>query len=118
MMTTTTEALSEVLRGYGRADETALASLLEVSDWERIARQELERRATSIVQALMMRPLRPSQRARSTCWPCADRWPTRSTRPPKPSPALPPNPAACGVFYDFKSSKGAFTQILNMLYCA
>ncbi len=52
MMTTTTEALSEFLRGYGRADETALASLLDVSDWERIARQELERRATSIVQAL------------------------------------------------------------------
>ena len=52
MMTTTTETLSEVLRGYGRADETALASLLEVSDWERIARQELERRATRIVQSL------------------------------------------------------------------
>lgn len=52
MMTTTTEALSEVLRGYGRANETALASLLEVSDWERIARQELERRATRIVQSL------------------------------------------------------------------
>ncbi|WP_154717521.1 hypothetical protein [Sterolibacterium denitrificans] len=52
MMTTTTEALSEVLRGYGRADETALASLLEVGDWERIARQELERRATRIVQSL------------------------------------------------------------------
>ena len=52
MMTTTTEVLSEVLRGYGRADETALASLLEVSDWERIARQELERRATRIVQSL------------------------------------------------------------------
>ena len=52
MMTTATEALSEVLRGYGRADETALASLLEVSDWERIARQELERRATRIVQSL------------------------------------------------------------------
>ena len=52
MMTTTTEALSEVLRGYGRADESALASLLEVSDWERIARQELERRATRIVQSL------------------------------------------------------------------
>lgn len=52
MMTTTTEALSEVLRGYGRVDETALASLLEVSDWERIARQELERRATRIVQSL------------------------------------------------------------------
>ncbi|EMI6952643.1 MULTISPECIES: hypothetical protein [Pseudomonadaceae] len=52
MMTTATEALSEVLRGYGRADETALASLLEVSDWERIASQELERRATRIVQSL------------------------------------------------------------------
>lgn len=52
MMTTTTEALSEVLRGYGRANETALASLLEVSDWERIARQELERRATRIVQSI------------------------------------------------------------------
>lgn len=51
-MTTTTEALSEVLRGYGRADESALASLLEVSDWERIARQELERRATRILQSL------------------------------------------------------------------
>ena len=52
MVTTTTEVLSEVLRGYGRADEAALASLLEVSDWERIARQELERRATRIVQSL------------------------------------------------------------------
>ncbi|HFT8021276.1 TPA: hypothetical protein ACGR8A_004679 [Escherichia coli] len=52
MVTTTTEALSEVLRGYGRADATALASLLEVSDWERIARQELERRASRIVQSL------------------------------------------------------------------
>ena len=41
MVTTTTDALSEVLRGYGRADEAALASLLEVSDWERIARQDL-----------------------------------------------------------------------------
>ncbi|MFV6334163.1 hypothetical protein ACNPEG_25295 [Klebsiella pneumoniae] len=40
------------MRGYGRADEAALASLLEVSDWERIARQELERRATRIVQSL------------------------------------------------------------------
>lgn len=56
-MTTTTEALSEVLRGYGRVDETALASLLEVSDWERIARQELERRATRIVQSLDDRTL-------------------------------------------------------------
>ena len=52
MMRTTTEALRVVLRRYGRADEAALASLLEVSDWERIARQELERRATRIVQSL------------------------------------------------------------------
>jgi len=52
MTTTTTEALSQVLRGYGRADETLLASLQEVSDWSHIARQELERRATRIVQSL------------------------------------------------------------------
>jgi len=31
MVTTTTDALSEVLRGYGRADEAALASLLEIA---------------------------------------------------------------------------------------
>jgi hypothetical protein len=47
-----TDATKEVLRGYGRANEAALASLLDVQDWQRIARQELERRATSIVQAL------------------------------------------------------------------
>lgn len=29
-----------------------MASLMDVEDWQRIARQELERRATSIVQAL------------------------------------------------------------------
>lgn len=52
MTATTTETLTEVLRGYGRANDAALASLLDVSDWQRIARQELERRATSIVQAL------------------------------------------------------------------
>ncbi|AWE68531.1 hypothetical protein CSC32_5867 [Pseudomonas aeruginosa] len=34
-----------------------MASLLEVSDWERIARQELERRATRIVQSLDDRTL-------------------------------------------------------------
>lgn len=58
-MTTTTEALSEVLRGYGRVDETALASLLEVSDWERIARQELERRLPALCSRSMTVPLRP-----------------------------------------------------------
>jgi hypothetical protein len=54
MTTPTTETAKEVLRGYGRANEAALASLLDVDvqDWQRIARQELERRATSIVQAL------------------------------------------------------------------
>jgi hypothetical protein len=52
MTTTTTETAKEVLRGYGRANEAALASLMDVQDWQRIARQELERRATSIVQAL------------------------------------------------------------------
>ena len=38
MTTTTTETAKEVLRGYGRANEAALASLMDV--------------ATSIVQAL------------------------------------------------------------------
>jgi hypothetical protein len=52
MTTPTTEAAKEVLRSYGRANEAALASLLDVQDWQRIARQELERRATSIVQVL------------------------------------------------------------------
>lgn len=47
-----TDATREILRGYGRTNETALASLLDVQDWQRIARQELERRATRIVQAL------------------------------------------------------------------
>lgn len=48
----TTETAKEVLRGYGRADEAALASLMDEQDWQRIARHELERRATSIVQVL------------------------------------------------------------------
>ena len=52
MTTVPMEAAKDVLRGYGRANEAALVSLLEVQDWQRIARQELERRATSIVQAL------------------------------------------------------------------
>ena len=52
MTTTPIDAAKEVLRGYARANEAALASLLDVQDWPRIARQELERRATSIVQAL------------------------------------------------------------------
>lgn len=46
------ETAKEVLRGYGRANAAGLTSLMDVEDWQRIARQELERRATSIVQAL------------------------------------------------------------------
>lgn len=51
-MTTATEAAKNILRGYGEKDQAALASLVEVQEWQRIARQELERRATSIVQVL------------------------------------------------------------------
>ncbi len=38
MTTTTTETAKEVLRGYGRANEAALASLMDVQDWQRIDR--------------------------------------------------------------------------------
>ena len=51
-MTTTANATKDILRGYGEADQAALASLVEVQNWQQIARQELERRATSIVQVL------------------------------------------------------------------
>ena len=51
-MTTAAEATKDILLGYGKRDQAALASLLEGQDWQRIARQELERRATSIVQVL------------------------------------------------------------------
>jgi hypothetical protein len=88
----------EVLRGYGRANEAALASLMDVQDWQRIARQELERRATSIVQALDDATLEAIAAGtldmRAMCRQVAD----EIHQPPKPSPALPPNPAACGVF--------------------
>ncbi|MDD5388965.1 MAG: hypothetical protein PHD37_06450 [Gallionellaceae bacterium] len=42
----------DVLRGYGRADAVALVTLATYDDWQKIARQELERRATRIVQVL------------------------------------------------------------------
>lgn len=44
--------VKDVLRGYGRNDNKALGGLCAIDDWQRIARQELERRATRIVQAL------------------------------------------------------------------
>ncbi len=46
------ETLTEVLRGYGRTDKAALATLLDVSDWQRIARQELDHRATRVIQSM------------------------------------------------------------------
>jgi len=52
MTTPIIEAAKEVLLGYGRANEPALTALMNVQDWQRIARQELERRATAIVQSL------------------------------------------------------------------
>jgi len=41
----------DVLRGYGRADSVAVGILATHDNWQWIARQELERRATRIVQA-------------------------------------------------------------------
>ena len=42
----------EILRGLGRSDEAALVKLAAVEDWQRIARSELERRATALIQML------------------------------------------------------------------
>ena len=46
------DAVEDVVRGYGKANAAGLATLMEVEDWQRIARQEIERRATGIIQAL------------------------------------------------------------------
>lgn len=62
---------------------------MDVQDWQRIARQELERRATSIVQALDDATLEAIAAGTLDMLAMSDRWPTRSTRPPKPSPPLP-----------------------------
>ncbi len=48
----TKAAVKDILRGFGRGNEAALVALQNVDDWQRIARAELERRATAIVQAL------------------------------------------------------------------
>jgi hypothetical protein len=48
----TKDSVMDVLRGYGRRNEAALDALAEIQDWRRIARQELERRSTLIVQSL------------------------------------------------------------------
>jgi hypothetical protein len=52
------DAVEDVVRGYGKANAAGLATLMEVEDWQRIARQEIERRATGIVQVLENATLR------------------------------------------------------------
>ena len=48
----TRESVRDFLRGYARADPGGVARLAEVDDWQRIAREELERRVTGIVRML------------------------------------------------------------------
>jgi len=50
MTTDAVTAATDILRGFGRRNEAALEQLAAFTDWPRIARAELERRATSIVQ--------------------------------------------------------------------
>lgn len=59
-MTTTelSSAALDMLRGYGRRNQPELERLADFPDWQRIAQAELERRATSIVQALDEQTLR------------------------------------------------------------
>lgn len=45
-------AVMDLLRGFGRGNEAVLDQLAGVPDWPRLARAELERRATIIVQSL------------------------------------------------------------------
>ena len=52
MPDTRAAATKDMLRGFGRSNEAALTALAEFKDWQRIARQELEQRATGIIQAL------------------------------------------------------------------
>lgn len=42
----------DYLRGFSRGNDRGLAALLEVTDWQRIARLEIERRSTRVVEAL------------------------------------------------------------------
>lgn len=44
--------LRDTLRGFGRSNQAALERLAEFTDWPRIAAREIERRATSLVEAL------------------------------------------------------------------
>ena len=54
-MTTTAakiDALKDFMRGFGRNNQAALQSLGLLDDWQRIAKDELERRATQVVEGL------------------------------------------------------------------
>lgn len=54
-MTTTDakiDALKDFMRGFGRSNQEALQSLSLFDDWQRVAKDELERRATQVVEAL------------------------------------------------------------------
>lgn len=58
-MTNQTEhPVVDLLRGFGRGNEAVLDQLADVPDWPRLARAELERRATIIVQTLDEETLR------------------------------------------------------------
>jgi hypothetical protein len=51
-MSTIVDGIKEILQGFARKDPAGLANLLVIQDWDRIAEQELERRATIVVQSL------------------------------------------------------------------
>lgn len=57
-MTDLQASLIDFLLGFGRRNEAALEHLADFPDWQRIAQAELDRRATSIVQALDEQTLR------------------------------------------------------------
>lgn len=44
--------LADILRGYAHADPASLAALQQLDNWPDIARREIERRATRIIEAL------------------------------------------------------------------
>jgi hypothetical protein len=45
-------ATKDTLLGFGRANGSGLAALREVTDWQRIATLEIERRTTRIIESL------------------------------------------------------------------
>lgn len=45
------QAAKDILKGFAHRNEAALGQLASFPDWQRVASQELERRATAIVQS-------------------------------------------------------------------